>query len=68
MKPRGASRDSPQGLILCKWDSSSSALLGDLSLEQVLPAFAHDEGFSCVELMCWPPGGFRPPLCRRHPS
>jgi sugar phosphate isomerase/epimerase len=33
-----------------------SALLGDLSLEQVL-AFAHDEGFACVELMCWPPGG-----------
>ena len=33
-----------------------SAILGDLSLEQVL-AFAHDEGFACVELMCWPPGG-----------
>ncbi|HEY7309092.1 MAG TPA: sugar phosphate isomerase/epimerase [Gemmataceae bacterium] len=33
-----------------------SALLGDLSLEQVL-AFARDEGFACVELMCWPPGG-----------
>src|SRR3954453_10446656 len=33
-----------------------SALLGDLSLEQVL-AFAADEGFACVELMCWPPGG-----------
>jgi sugar phosphate isomerase/epimerase len=33
-----------------------SALLGDLSLEQVL-AFAHDKGFACVELMCWPPGG-----------
>jgi sugar phosphate isomerase/epimerase len=33
-----------------------SALLGDLSLEQVL-VFAHDEGFACVELMCWPPGG-----------
>src|SRR5688572_20719012 len=33
-----------------------SAVLGDLSLEQVL-AFAADEGFACVELMCWPPGG-----------
>jgi sugar phosphate isomerase/epimerase len=33
-----------------------SAILGDLSLEQVL-AFAADEGFACVELMCWPPGG-----------
>src|SRR5262245_52866820 len=32
-----------------------SAVLGDLSLEQVL-AFAADEGFPCVELMCWPPG------------
>ncbi len=32
-----------------------SALLGDLSLEEVL-AFASDEGFACVELMCWPPG------------
>ncbi|HSQ55601.1 MAG TPA: sugar phosphate isomerase/epimerase, partial [Gemmata sp.] len=32
-----------------------SAILGDLSLEQVL-AFAADEGFACVELMCWPPG------------
>src|SRR5205814_5706111 len=32
-----------------------SAILGDLSLEQVL-AFANDEGFACVELMCWPPG------------
>lgn len=32
-----------------------SALLGDLSLEQVL-AFADDEGFSCVEVMCWPAG------------
>lgn len=32
-----------------------SAVLGDLSLEQVL-AFAADEGFACVELMCWPPG------------
>ncbi len=33
-----------------------SAILGDLSLDDVL-AFAADEGFSCVELMCWPPGG-----------
>jgi sugar phosphate isomerase/epimerase len=32
-----------------------SAILGDLSLAEVL-AFAADEGFSCVELMCWPPG------------
>jgi sugar phosphate isomerase/epimerase len=33
-----------------------SAILPDLSLEEVL-AFAADEGFACVELMCWPPGG-----------
>jgi sugar phosphate isomerase/epimerase len=32
-----------------------SAILGDLDLEQVL-GFARDEGFGCVELMCWPPG------------
>ncbi|MBA4064946.1 MAG: AP endonuclease [Isosphaera sp.] len=32
-----------------------SAILGDLTLEEVL-AFAADEGFPCVELMCWPPG------------
>jgi sugar phosphate isomerase/epimerase len=32
-----------------------SAILADLSLEDVL-AFAADEGFACVELMCWPPG------------
>jgi sugar phosphate isomerase/epimerase len=32
-----------------------SAILGDLSLEEVL-AFAADEGFACVELMCWAPG------------
>src|SRR5581483_631993 len=32
-----------------------SAILYDLSLEEVL-AFAADEGFACVELMCWPPG------------
>jgi sugar phosphate isomerase/epimerase len=33
-----------------------SAILGDLTLDQVL-AFAAEEGFGCVELMCWPPGG-----------
>jgi sugar phosphate isomerase/epimerase len=33
-----------------------SAILSDLTLEQVLK-FANDEGFACVELMCWPPGG-----------
>jgi sugar phosphate isomerase/epimerase len=32
-----------------------SAILGDLSLPDVF-AFAADEGFACVELMCWPPG------------
>lgn len=32
-----------------------SAILPDLTLEEVL-AFAADEGFECVELMCWPPG------------
>jgi sugar phosphate isomerase/epimerase len=32
-----------------------SAILSDLILEEVL-AFAADEGFDCVELMCWPPG------------
>src|ERR1700752_466599 len=32
-----------------------SAILPELSLEEVL-AFARDEGFACVELMCWPPG------------
>jgi sugar phosphate isomerase/epimerase len=32
-----------------------SAILAELSLEEVL-AFAADEGFRCVELMCWPPG------------
>lgn len=33
-----------------------SAILGDLPLEDVLK-FASDEGFRCVELMCWPVGG-----------
>jgi sugar phosphate isomerase/epimerase len=33
-----------------------SAILADFSLEEVF-AFAADEGFACVELMCWPPGG-----------
>jgi sugar phosphate isomerase/epimerase len=32
-----------------------SAILPELSLEQVL-TFARDEGFACVEVMCWPPG------------
>ena len=32
-----------------------SAILPELSLEQVL-AFARDEGFACVEAMCWPVG------------
>lgn len=32
-----------------------SAILGDLALEEVL-AFAAEEGFACVELMCWPIG------------
>jgi sugar phosphate isomerase/epimerase len=32
-----------------------SAVLGELSLEEVF-AFAADEGFPFVELMCWPPG------------
>src|ERR1700752_1266688 len=33
-----------------------SAILPDLNLDELL-AFASDEGFGCVELMCWPPGG-----------
>lgn len=33
-----------------------SAILPDLSLDEVF-AFASAEGFACVELMCWPPGG-----------
>src|SRR5436305_5134835 len=32
-----------------------SAIFPDLSLAEVL-AFASDEGFACVELMCWPAG------------
>jgi len=32
-----------------------SAILGDLSLEDVMQ-FASSEGFDCVELMCWPKG------------
>jgi sugar phosphate isomerase/epimerase len=33
-----------------------SAILPELTLEEVL-AFAADEGFACIEPMCWPPGG-----------
>ena len=33
-----------------------SAILPDLTLEEVL-AFAAEEGFDCVEVMCWPAGG-----------
>jgi sugar phosphate isomerase/epimerase len=32
-----------------------SAILGDLSLEEVV-SFAAVERFDCLELMCWPPG------------
>jgi sugar phosphate isomerase/epimerase len=32
-----------------------SAVLGDLSLDKVLD-FASENGYSCVELMCWPVG------------
>lgn len=32
-----------------------SAIVGDLSLDDVFH-LARDEGFACVELMCWPPG------------
>jgi sugar phosphate isomerase/epimerase len=32
-----------------------SAILGDQSFEDVVK-FAADEGFGCVEVMCWPPG------------
>ncbi len=34
----------------------ASAILPDLSLEEVF-RFAAEEGFSCVEVMCWPKGG-----------
>lgn len=33
----------------------ASAILPDLTFEEVI-AFAADEGFDCVELMCWPKG------------
>jgi len=33
-----------------------TAIFGDLSLEDVLK-FAGEEGFDCIEVMCWPPGG-----------
>lgn len=33
-----------------------SAILEDLSLDEVLE-FAAGEGFDCVEVLCWPPGG-----------
>lgn len=32
-----------------------SAVLADQTLEQTL-AFAGEEGFDCVEILCWPPG------------
>lgn len=32
-----------------------TAILGDLSLEEVL-SFAASEGYQCVEVMCWPAG------------
>lgn len=32
-----------------------SAILGDLSFDEVI-TFASDNGFSCVEIMCWPVG------------
>lgn len=38
-----------------------SAIFADLSLEEVL-SFAGEEGFDCVEVLCWPPG----PPDRRH--
>src|SRR5260370_31455543 len=40
-----------------------SAILGELSFEDVLK-FAADEGFACVEPMCWPKGG----ADRRYPG
>jgi sugar phosphate isomerase/epimerase len=33
-----------------------SAILPDFSIEELF-AFAAEEGFACIELMCWPPGG-----------
>src|SRR6266581_4636859 len=33
-----------------------SAILPEFTMDEVF-AFAADEGFGCVELMCWPPGG-----------
>jgi sugar phosphate isomerase/epimerase len=33
-----------------------SAILGDLPLKEVFD-FAAEEGFACLEPMCWPPGG-----------
>ncbi|QDU57076.1 sugar phosphate isomerase/epimerase family protein [Aeoliella mucimassa] len=33
-----------------------TAIVPDLSFEEVL-AFASEEGFDCLEVMCWPPGG-----------
>ena len=32
-----------------------SAILGDLTFDEVIN-FAAENGFSCVELMCWPSG------------
>ncbi len=32
-----------------------SAILADLGFEDVL-TFAAEHGYSCVEVMCWPPG------------
>ncbi len=32
-----------------------SAILAELGLEEVVQ-FAADEGFQCIELMCWPRG------------
>src|SRR5881227_3107547 len=33
-----------------------SAILPEFTMDEVF-AFARDEGFACVELMCWPKGG-----------